>query len=472
MRRPGNRTTPATDDKKLGVTNMNTGTMRARLARAILATVICGGVASAAELDYRVSAGVASSDNVRRSRDNEIDETIGIGQLQLSLDQRTNRVRADVFTDLAYYDYLDDTYESEVVGNVYADTAFSLVPDRFIWSASDQFGQVLIDPLQPSTAENRENINYFSTGPDFIVGASWPVRLQFGGRYSQTEYEDSPLDMTSTAAQLALVRKTSEQSSISLNGRIEQIEYKEESLNADFDQLEAYLHYQTAGARTNLSVDAGFAQLRRDFDDEKENGALLDVEMSRRLSGSSTLQLGFGRRFSTAAGAFIAEQGIGDGGIGGGTGSQTANPFTRDHATVGWVFRRNRTGLYVDLAWAKRTYEGVSALDQSTLTLATRYSRDLSPRATLGLGVAYGKADYEPPAADNDDLTFQTTFNWRLTRNVSLEARYDLVDRSSTAALTEYRENRFWLTIGYGQGEPRSRRSSPSFGIDALAPRN
>ena len=56
MRRPGNRTTPATDDKKLGVTNMNTGTMRARLARAILATVICGGVASAAELDYRLKA--------------------------------------------------------------------------------------------------------------------------------------------------------------------------------------------------------------------------------------------------------------------------------------------------------------------------------------------------------------------------------------------------------------------------------
>jgi hypothetical protein len=454
------------------VINMKTGKMRARLARAILATLICGTAASAAELDYRVSVGAASSDNVRRSRENEIDETIGIAQLQLSLDQRTNRVRADIFSDLAYYEYLDDTFDSEVVGNVYADTAFSLVPDRFIWSASDQFGQVLVDPLQPSTADNRENINYFSTGPDFIVGASWPVRLQFGGRYALTEYEDSPLDMSSTAAQVALVRSVSEGSSISLNGRIEQIEYKEQSLDADFDQLEAYLHYQVAGSRTNLSLDAGFAQLRRDFNDEKENGALLDVEMSRRLSGSSTLQLGAGRRFSTAAGAFIAEQGIGDGGIGGGSGRQTASPFTRDHVTLGWAFRRNRTGLYVDLSWTQRTYEGLEALDQSSVTFATRYSRDLSPRATLGLGVAYGSADYEPPAADNKDLTFRSTLTWRLTRNVSLEARYDFVDRNSTAPLTEYSENRFWVTIGYGHGEPRSQRSSPSFGIDTLAPRN
>jgi hypothetical protein len=449
---------------------MNRGTTRARWARAILATLICGGTASAVELEYRASLGAASSDNVRRTADNEIDETIGIAQLQFSLDERTNRVRADVFGDLAYYEYLDDTFDSELVGNVYADTAFQIVPDRFIWSASDQFGQVLIDPILPSTEENRENINYFSTGPDFIIGASWPVRLQFGGRYSLTEYEDSPLDLSSTAAQVALVRSLSERSSFSVNGRIEQIEYKDESLNADFDQIEAYLHYQASGARTNLAVDAGFAQLRREISDDDESGALVEAEMSRRISGSSTLQLSAGRRFTTAAGAFVAEQGIGDGGIA--AGHQTANPFTRDHLTLGWAFRRNRTGFNVDLGWSQRTYEGVGSLDQSGLTLSTRYSRELSPRASLGLGVAYATADYEPPAPDNEDLTFRTTFTWRLTRNISLEARYDFFDRSSTSRPTEYTENRFWVTLGYGHGDPRSTRTSPSFGIDALAPRN
>ena len=34
-----------------------------------------------------------------------------------------------------------------------------------VWAA-DNFGQVLDDPFQPATPDNRENINYLTTGPD------------------------------------------------------------------------------------------------------------------------------------------------------------------------------------------------------------------------------------------------------------------------------------------------------------------
>ena len=54
---------------------------------------------------------------------------------------------------------------------------------------------------------------------------------------------------------------------------------------------------------------------------------------------------------------------------------------------------------------------------------------------------------------------------WRLTRRVTFDLKYDFNKRTSDTA-PEYRENRLWLTLSFGRGEPRSGRVEPAFGID------
>ena len=89
------------------------------------------GTASAADFEYRASLGAGHSDNIRRVETNEEDEDIASAGLQFSFDQDTAKLRADVFGDVAYNDYRNDTFESEVVGNVRADLLYSFVPQRF-----------------------------------------------------------------------------------------------------------------------------------------------------------------------------------------------------------------------------------------------------------------------------------------------------------------------------------------------------
>jgi hypothetical protein len=408
--------------------------------------------AAGADLDYRVSVGAGHSDNIQRAPVNEIDEDIASAGLRFAFDERTARLRADIVGDLAYYDYLDDTYDSEVVGNIYADTLFALVQDRLTWAVNDQFGQVLTDPFLPSTGENRENINYFSTGPDFLMGLGSQMRVRIGARYALVDYEESPLDSTNTGGQLALIREISDRSSMSLNASVQQIEYDAQP-GADFDQLETYLRYQVEGSRTNLDVDAGFSQLDREAGDGTEGGLLLRVDASRRISGSSTVTLGLGREFTTSAGAFAGAQGIINVGLDAAPGRQTPDPFTLDQARLGWNFTRNVTSLSVSAGLAKRSYDDNPVLDQSTTTLAARLRRELSPTTSLELFASQTAVQFEPPAPDYQDMTAGASFGWRLTRNLTLDLRYDLFKRSADSAATEYTENRLWLSISYGRGE-------------------
>jgi hypothetical protein len=452
---------------------MNTGLISAPArARAIFAVVVLCAAApgSAGDLEYRASLGVGQSDNVRRVPTNETDETIATAGLAFAYDDRTPRLRADITGDFAYYDYLENTYDAELVGNLYADTAFAIVPERFLWSLTDQFGQTLTDPFLPATADNRENINSFSTGPDFMVGLGSQMRLRLGGRYALTNYEELPLDSTNTSGQLALIREISNRSSMSLNANLQQIKYDDELLNADFEQLETYLRYEGQGARTNLTVDIGFSQLDRKALDDTEGGLLLRADASRRVSGSSVVTLGIGSEFSTSAGAFASEQGITNVGIDSAPGRQTAEPFTLDHLTLGWNFNRNVTGLVVTTGWSKRSYDNDPELDQTLTTLSASMRRELSPTTSLEVFTLFSGVSNEPPAADYDDLTAGVSFSWRLSRNLTLDVDYDFSNRRSDAAATEYTENRLWLTIGFGRGDPRSTRVPPTFGVDSMAP--
>jgi hypothetical protein len=436
------------------------------LASLVFASALCA-TANAAELEYRASAGIGTSDNVRRTAFDRVDETIGTAGLQFSLDHRSSRVIADVFGDLNYYNYLDGTYDPELVGNMYANGEFAIVPERFIWIASDQFGQVLTDPFQPATPDNRENINFATTGPDFTVGLGSQFRMRIGGRYTRIDYEKSPLDSTSRSGELGFIRELSDRSTVSLNGRFEKYEYEDESLDADFDQSEAYLRYETAGARTNIALNVGATKLERDSTNSDESGALLSLELSRRVSSSSVVSLTGGRRFSTAASTFASEQGISNVGLESSQGRQTPEPFVLDNAAVGWNYARGRSGLNVDLSWLKRSYEATPINDQSQTTLGARYRRELTPRSSIAGGISFAKVKYQPPSPDYDDIVADVLYSLHLTRNVDVELRYVFYDRTSPTHPAEYTENRIWLTIGWGHGDPRAVRAAPRFGIDS-----
>jgi hypothetical protein len=426
--------------------------------------------ASAANLAFEATAGAGHSDNIRRTSVDEQGEDIAMGGLQFSLDQRSPRLETDLVGDFAYYDYLDDTFDSELLGNFAGNARIALVPERLAWIFADNFGQVLNDPFTPATPENRENINYFTTGPDATLAFGSQMRLHLGARYALTTYEDSLFDSESKSGEIGLNRLLSSASSLGLQGRVQDVEYDETALNANYTLTEAFLRYDADGVRTFLTLDLGYTKMDRDAAAQSEDGLLVRLDLSRRLSASSTASLSAGREFSSTGATFASTQSAGGVSLETAPGRQSVQPFTRDYASLGWTFDRNRTGLSLFGSWNEQSYDGQPLLDQKLTSLSASLRRDLSPATTLLLDAGYVRGQFEQPDVDYGEVTAGVSFSWQLGRHVLLNLTYDHADRDSDLADGDYTENRYWLSIGYRYGEPRATPLPRQFAIDAANP--
>jgi hypothetical protein len=435
-----------------------------------VASLLAATSVASAEINYEVGLAYGHSDNIRRVSVGEESEDIAAGTFKLSIDQRGPRLNADLIADLAYNKYLNDTYSSEVVGNFAGSAVFAIVPERLQWVIADNFGQVLSDPFMPATPDNRENINYLVTGPDFTLALGAQSRLRLGAKYIATEYERQRLDSEGYRGELALIRVLSSRSSVSLNARVAQVEYERAELDADFDTTEAFVRYDVSGARTNLQLDLGYTQIDREAAEEKEDGLLLRAEVSRRLSAASVAVLAAGREFSSAGTAFAAHQTGVSADLATAPGRQSAQPFTNDYVNLRWIFDRNRTGFSLYGRWADQTYDGEPMLDQMLLTYGAQFRRDFSPLVSLVVDATATRGDFAQPNGDYDELNGGLSVQWRLSQHLTLAVTYDYLDRDSDLASGSYTENRGWISLTYGSGRQRSTLAAPTFGIDSPQP--
>lgn len=451
---------------KMTLTRISPHMLAWRASASLALSTLAVSGASAANLAYEATTGVGHSDNIRRTSVDQEGEDIAMAGLQFSLDQRSARLDTDLIGDFAYYDYLNGTFDSEVLGNFAGNARLALVPERLVWVFADNFGQVLNDPFTPATPDNRENINYFTTGPDATLAFGSQMRLQVGARYALTTYEDSPFDSETKSGEISLSRLLSSASSVGLHGRVQDVEYDEIALNADYTLNEAFLRYDADGARTFLTLELGYTKIDRDTLARSEDGLLMRLDVSRRLSASSTGNLSAGREFSSTGASFAATQSAGGVSLETAPGRQSILPFTHDYASLGWTFSRNRTGLSLSGSWNEQSYE-VPLLDQTLTSLSTSVRRDLSSATTLLLQAAYLRGQFKQPGSDYDEITAGVSFSWQLGRHVLLNLTYDRADRDSDLADGGYTENRYWLSIGYRYGVPRATPVPPQFAVDS-----
>ena len=419
--------------------------------------------AHAEGLAFEASTGVGISDNVTRVETNEIDETIATGLLKFSYDKYTKRITADVAGNFAYNDYLDDTYESDLIGNFAGAASFALVEDRVFLIASDYFGQVLGDPFAPSTPDNHENLNYLTTGMRANFNFTPALRFEAGGSYAVATYETTLLDSTNVIWDAGLTRTMSSSSTIGLNVRQAEFEYDDDVVDAtNYDQSEGFLRYTVDGARTKLSIDAGYGRIDRDVAGV-DSGLLFRVEAARSLSGRSTLTFDAGQEFSNSAAAFASSQSGQVLGLASESGQQTGYPFLNQHASLSWDILGARTGITVAASWQKQVYDDLTFFDQSFTELAVTASRDWTPTLSTDLNLSYGEGHFELRGGNYSDLETGLSLKWNMTRHLALSATYDYLKRQSNTTGGDYTENRAWLLIVWQQGAPRGTMRPPQF---------
>jgi len=414
----------------------------------LLALLTAASASRAAQPGYEISLGVVESDNVQRTP-NGTHNTIIEQELNVTWHDQSSRLTADVDADLSHLTYIPRAFSDQVIGNLIAQARLNLVDQALFWNFSDNFGQGITDPLAAITPENRENINYFNTGPEALLPVGGENLLDVRANYGKTSYEKSLLDSNRYGGGVGLIHRLSEQTDVSLNLQDQRIEYLYGQLNPDYTSQEAFLHVDAKGSRTTLGADVGYGRVV--LPNSTNGNVTARLELTRKLSAGSTMSFSFGREYSDAGAAFQIAQVLNGANLNTQQTVQTTGPFTMVYETGGWNFARNRTSLGISVAHFKDTYVEATNLDDSHTDIAANLSRRLTPTLQATLAGQYTRQNFATTLGSAKLYTGDARLSWQTSRRITMAFDYQYQKRASDLANTGYKENTIWLSIGYGR---------------------
>ena len=428
-----------------------------RLAFRLLTVLLLVGVflaqpLQALETDFELEAGAAYSDNITRvDAANDIDEVVTTAGFTLDLAEKSERLDLSVQSRLSFLSYQDDTFGSETLGFINASALVRLSKQNFSWFFAENQGQQIIDPLQAVTPDNRENVNFFTTGPRFSLPLGVRTRLNLDGNFSDVQYEEGPLDNQRFGGSIGLERELSPSRSLSFIVDADRIEYDDSPPNDPVDRQSVFFRLETAAARSQLSLDLGWNQVERAG--TEGDGLLADLEWSRQISAQSTFSLHAGTRFSDSGDIFRFIQSI-DNRRGGTQDVQNVNdPFRLDTASVSYVFNRTRTRFSAYAFYEDENYESRSDLDRDRSGITLDISRDLTRSLNGALFATLSNRDYSNTTRSDDDTTFGFRLRWNFSRTIGLYLRVQRIERDSDDASFDYEENRAYLGLVFRPGK-------------------
>jgi hypothetical protein len=401
--------------------------------------------------------GVNYTDNASRAQVDEESETIGTAGLLLGITTDRPKLDADVTAHLEYREYLDDTFDSEVVGGINAFLAYAFIPERFIWVVEDNFTQIASDVTAVDTPDNRENVNYLSTGPDFTIGLTARSSLQLSGRVSDTYYEERDTGTQGLTGSLALIRQMSDASSLSLNGSVSEIDFDEEVFS-DYRIDSAFLRWNTVTERTTFILDGGYDRVSQDdpfnlIEDDTSDGLLARVEFSRAVASRSRIGVIAGTGLETPGQGLRRFQDV----IG-------VDPGDDEDAIVGSdAYRADYAFLTFNTDWERGAFAAVinarsesheteTEADRDAYGALIEMSRQISRRFTANVDGRYTKNDFTETDFEFDEWSVGVGLSVQVSERFSLEARVAHIEGSSEDGTRDFDENTAYIGFSYTRG--------------------
>ncbi len=450
---------------------------------AVVSAFAAASGAQAYDWTYGADVGVGRSDNITLVPDNKISENMATADLDFSLKQKGSRLDDDLKGAFTYFDFLEHTYPSELIGRFDGRASISIVPERLTWTLQDDFGQGVLNSFGAQTPSNIENINSVSTGPDLKFRLGGTAFLDLLGRYSQVHFSRSPFDSTRGLGGLELGLQLSARSMIALNGSAERVLFKNTVVNTDFDLSRAYASYDLAGARTQLTAKLGATRVNEG--NEAKSGPSASLNFTRQVSPASNISLSGGRDLTDASASFVNLQSGAINSISFAQAAVTANVYTITYGQLSWRYKRERTTFSVSGRWEKDAYdsqlsplvnisnqtfvtvtENASVLDNSRLggefNLERQFTRSFSAQL---LGALY-RTEYDhgnflagQGGTSFNDGRVGAALSLREGRGLLIRLHYDHFSRAASGLSSGagYGANVVFLTVGY---RPQKRGAS------------
>lgn len=421
---------------------METMTLKAAVAASLLLAAVAS---RAEEFDLTLRASAGYSDNINRTSTDETSSDVFGPGFDIEYQETTRRLDANVSGNLDYLNYTAKGLDSQLVGNFYGDVSYGFVPETFVWNVSESYGQGRADLFQPSSPQNTEGVNYFSTGPEVTLQLSDRMFVTANAQYANAWYQDQDTDSNQYGGGVSLGRSLSQATKVQAAVQYLKINYMDPNAAQDTDLWQYYLGYSAKGARSTLDVNAGY----RTFDDGtgSEGGPLVRFNLSRQLSAYTTVFLLGGDEYNDSASQLTGDLST-PGNPGGTNDYANGEIFVDIYGGGGITFSRMRTRIGATVTYHDQNYVQSSANDVHRWDFNGNIERDLTRAWTAGFRFWYYHEDYTNADYSDAELDYGLYADWQFARTLALSVEWDRW-QSSASDQPDANENQYWLRLNW-----------------------
>ena len=404
----------------------------------------------AAETAVSVGYHLEYTDNARLAPNNPQEEWTNVLSAGVSFLENSASLDAKLQAQASYRNYKNNVFSDDTILGLGSSILWKISPDRFSWTIEDYLTQTLVQSLGPDTPSNRQQLNVFSTGPDFKVRLSPVQALQFGTRYTRNTYETSDLDNTRYAGELRWVYQSSPLTKLSLNYEAQTVRYDNSVINPNFDRQDAYFQIENRLSRNIFILSAGATSIQRKNVPDEE-GSLGRFSWTRLVSPVSTFNLSVASELSD-----VGRQALVAGQTASATPqsvpgtSNTGDVFRKNSAIATFNHRRSFGNDSVGLFKEKDEYN-LSPVVEERKGGNINIGYEFAGTRAASVFARYTKTEsnVKSPATEYKDKIYGLRFSDRFARNFTVGLELGRNKRDSVNILQSYTERHAILILSY-----------------------
>ena len=405
--------------------------------------------APALEYGYALEYSSEESDNIALSRVNRQRERINRSRANVYLRETSSpNIKANIFAGAAYENYAKNILADRARLNLEASINWTIVPESFSWTIEDYYGQTFQDVLQPGTSNNLQDVNVFSTGPDFNFRINPVNRLYTGFRVGNYNAEQTNADSNRYFGFGGWRYKASSTTEASLNYTLMHRAFKDTPI-LDYDLQNIFFRLESRRTqRSTIAVDLGASYYEPDVG-EKLDAPFASMLIAYTLPGGANMRITANTLLTDAANAILA------------AGSVNAVTAPVGNVDSSRVYRlKEVNGAYtqprgyganqVRLFAQQLDYEIASLnLDQDRAGASVDVGLSFNSTLSGALFSSYTSTHYIDQTFIDKDGIVGLRFQYQMRPRVFLGLEGRKTNRVSNVSARDYDENRVSVSIAY-----------------------
>lgn len=407
--------------------------------------------------DYAYGLGYSSeySSNITRVPVNEQKEWINSVMAGFGYTESTPNLVAHVLSQVEYRHYKNNVFDDETLLNLDSSAVWTVSPQRFTWSVADVYRQLQTNVTAAETPATRENVNVFTTGPDFFVHVSPVQTLVLGARYGNVYTAHDNSDNDRVLGYTRWQYQSTPRTTLSLNYEVLGVNYKDSVANNDYTQQDIYFSARTRPSRSEYMLELGETNISRERNSDLHGGRG-KLSWVRELNPESSAGASYSAEFSNVGNDVLARSAAAavpspapvaaPGAI-----TSTSDIYYAKRGQVFYTRHGSRFGAALQIFGQDIDYETTPNDNRQTggnLELAYYYSETF----TVVLFSDYVKTKYSELNRRDTDMDSGVRFSHRTGRNILMSLEGRKTERTSTDPTAPYTDNRVLFTVLYSGG--------------------